>query len=128
YVSATKWVTELKVTRFDQDEGYWTPRGWSARGPIKTASRIDVPGDGDRVNAGDVVIAGVAWAPHRGIEQVEVRIGEGPWQQATLAVEPTIDSWRQWTVHWQAEPGEYSVSVRATDGTGEVQTAEQVYP
>ncbi len=128
YVSATKWVTELKVTRFDLDEGYWTPRGWSARGPIKTASRIDVPRDGQQVNAGVVVIAGVAWAPHRGIKRVEVRIGEGPWQEATLAVEPAIDSWRQWKLPWQAEPGEYAVSVRATDGAGELQTAEHAPP
>ncbi|NLG20085.1 MAG: molybdopterin-dependent oxidoreductase [Actinomycetales bacterium] len=128
YVSATKWVTELKVTRFDQDEGYWTPRGWSALGPIKTASRIDVPRPGERVPAGAVVIAGVAWAQHRGIRRVEVRIGDGDWQEATLAEEPTIDSWRQWMLTWQAEPGEYSVTVRATDGTGEVQTEERAYP
>ena len=128
YVSATKWVTELKVTRFDQDEGYWTPRGWSALGPIKTASRIDVPRPGDPVTAGEVVIAGVAWAQHRGIEKVEVRIGDAPWQEATLAEEPTIDSWRQWMLPWTAEPGEYAVSVRATDGAGEVQTQEHAYP
>ncbi|USQ75551.1 molybdopterin-dependent oxidoreductase [Ornithinimicrobium cryptoxanthini] len=127
YVSATKWVTELKVTRFDQDEGYWTPRGWSALGPIKTASRIDVP-RGESVNAGEVVIAGVAWAQHRGIDKVEVRIGDGDWQEAQLAAEPTIDSWRQWMLTWQAEPGEYAVSVRATDGTGEVQTDELANP
>lgn len=128
YVSATKWVTELKVTRFDQDEGYWTPRGWSALGPIKTASRIDVPRPGEPVGAGEVVIAGVAWAQHRGIERVEVRIGDGDWQEATLAEEPTIDSWRQWMLTWQAEPGEYAVSVRATDGSGEVQTEEHAMP
>nr|WP_109472106.1 molybdopterin-dependent oxidoreductase [Ornithinimicrobium cavernae] len=128
YVSATKWVTELKVTRFDQDEGYWTPRGWSALGPVKTASRIDVPRPGEPVAAGEVVIAGVAWAQHRGIDKVEVRIGDGDWQEATLAEEPTIDSWRQWMLTWPAEPGEYAVSVRATDGTGEVQTQERAMP
>ena len=128
YVSATKWVTELKVTRFDQDEGYWTPRGWSALGPVKTASRIDVPRRGEAVNAGEVVIAGVAWAQHRGIDKVEVRIGDGDWQEAELADEPTIDSWRQWMLTWSAEPGEYAVSVRATDGTGQVQTDELASP
>lgn len=128
YVSATKWVTELKVTRFDQDEGYWTPRGWSARGPIKTASRIDVPRPGESVNTGEVVIAGVAWAQHRGIDKVEVRIGDGDWQEAELALEPTIDSWRQWMFTWQAQPGKYPVTVRATDSTGEVQTKELADP
>jgi len=128
YVSATKWVTELKVTRFDQDEGYWTPRGWSALGPIKTASRIDVPRPGQQVNAGEGVIAGVAWAQHRGIDKVEVRIDSGDWQEATLAEEPTVDAWRQWKLAWPAEPGEHTIVVRATDGTGEVQTEELASP
>ncbi|MCC2592809.1 molybdopterin-dependent oxidoreductase [Tessaracoccus sp. OS52] len=121
YVSATKWVTELKVTTFAADEGYWTPRGWSALGPVKTAARIDVPKSGN-VSAGSVVLAGVAWAQHRGISRVEVRIGEGQWQETTLAAEPSIDSWRQWMFTWQADPGEYEIAVRATDGFGEVQT------
>ena len=80
------------------------------------------------VNAGEVVIAGVAWAQHRGIDKVEVRIGDGDWQEAELADEPTIDSWRQWMLTWSAEPGEYAVSVRATDGTGQVQTDELASP
>ena len=96
YVSATKWVVDLLVTRFDQDEGYWTPRGWSERGPVKTASRIDVPRQGSAVPAGAAVIAGVAWDQHIGIERVEVRVDQGPWQETELAAEPTVDSWRQW--------------------------------
>src|SRR5262249_37910038 len=98
YVSATKWVTEIKVTRFDQDEGYWTPRGWSALGPIKTESRIDVPG-GD-VKAGPTTIAGVAWAQHKGIEAVEVRVGDAAWREAKLAAVPGPDTWRQWQISW----------------------------
>ncbi len=85
YVSATKWVVDLKVTRFDRDEGYWTPRGWSALGPVKTESRFDVPRDLDKVKAGTVTLAGIAWAQNRGITGVEVRVGDGPWQAATLA-------------------------------------------
>src|SRR5262249_42464850 len=77
YVSATKWVVDLEVTRFDRAEGYWTPRGWSAMGPIKTESRIDVPNPGDDVRAGTVAVAGVAWAVHRGVKAVEVRIDNG---------------------------------------------------
>ncbi|PZU43236.1 MAG: oxidoreductase [Arsenicicoccus sp.] len=126
YVSATKWVTELKVTRFDADEGYWTPRGWSERGPIKTASRIDVPRSGGELEPdadGAVTLAGVAWAQHRGIERVEVQIDDGDWQEATLLEEPTIDSWRLWTYAWPgASSGEHQVRVRATDATGETQT------
>jgi len=128
YVSATKWVTELKVTRFADDEGYWTPRGWSERGPVKTESRIDVPRAGDRVSAGKVAVAGIAWAQHRGIRAVEVRVDDGPWQAARLADEPTIDSWRQWVLQWQAVKGSHTITVRATDAEGVVQTQMQAPP
>jgi DMSO/TMAO reductase YedYZ molybdopterin-dependent catalytic subunit len=128
YVSATKWVTTLKVTRFADDEGYWTPRGWSALGPVKTQSRIDVPRSGDRVRAGNVAVAGIAWAQHRGIKAVEVRVDQGPWQAARLAEEPTIDSWRQWVVQWRAVEGSHTITVRATDADGAVQTSTQAPP
>ncbi len=128
YVSATKWVTELKVTTFADDEGYWTPRGWSARGPVKTESRIDVPRSGDRVSAGAVALAGIAWAQHRGIKAVEVRVDGGPWQGARLAEEPTVDSWRQWVLPWQAVKGAHTITVRATDDEGVVQTQTEAPP
>ncbi|MGC5583332.1 molybdopterin-dependent oxidoreductase [Ornithinimicrobium sp. W1665] len=129
YVSATKWVTELKVTRFDADEGYWTPRGWAERGPIKTASRIDVPRSEARVRAGEVAVAGAAWAQQRGISAVEVRVDDGPWQQAELAAQPSDDAWRLWSWTWpDAAPGRHQLTVRATDGTGEVQTDRPAAP
>ena len=128
YVSATKWVTELKVTRFAADEGYWTPRGWSAKGPIKTASRIDVPKPGATVAAGTVAIAGVAWAQHRGISKVEVQVDNGAWQEATLAGEATVDAWRQWVLQWNASSGRHTVRVRATDASGETQTEREAPP
>ncbi|MCM3662197.1 molybdopterin-dependent oxidoreductase [Georgenia satyanarayanai] len=127
YVSATKWVVDLEVTSFAKDEGYWTPRGWSERGPIKTASRIDVPRRGP-IDAGRTVVAGVAWAQHRGISAVEVRVDDGEWRPATLAAEPTVDSWRMWMLEWDAEPGEHTLTVRATDGDGEVQTERLAPP
>jgi DMSO/TMAO reductase YedYZ molybdopterin-dependent catalytic subunit len=128
YVSATKWLTELKVTRFSADEGYWTPRGWSAMGPIKTASRIDVPRAGRGVKAGTVAVAGVAWAQHRGITKVEVQVDDGPWQPATLAAEATVDSWRQWVLMWAATPGTHQLRVRATDATGATQKEQPAPP
>jgi DMSO/TMAO reductase YedYZ molybdopterin-dependent catalytic subunit len=128
YVSATKWVVDLEVTRFDRAEGYWTPRGWSAMGPIKTESRIDVPNPGDDLRAGTVAVAGVAWAVHRGIDQVEVRVDDGPWETARLAVEPSIDTWRQWVYEWTATPGHHRLQVRATDGDGVVQTSTVAPP
>lgn len=118
YVSATKWVTELKVTRFADETAYWTDRGWSPQGPIKTQSRIEVPKPGASVPAGPVVVAGTAWAQHRGVTGVQVRVEQGSWSDATLADDGGIDTWRQWTWTWDAEPGEYQLYVRASDPQG----------
>ena len=126
YVSATKWVVDLEVTRFADARAYWTDRGWSAKGPIKTASRIEVPRGFDRVPAGQVAIGGTAWAQQRGITAVEVQVDDGDWAPATLATEGTIDTWRQWSFLWDATPGSHQLTVRATDATGEVQTADRV--
>jgi DMSO/TMAO reductase YedYZ molybdopterin-dependent catalytic subunit len=128
FVSATKWVVDIEVTRFDQFRAYWTDRGWSAQAPIKTASRIDVPRPGATVQSGEAVVAGVAWAQHRGISKVEVRVDGGRWERARLAGEPTNDSWRQWVWTWNAAPGRHQLQVRATDATGETQTAQVVPP
>jgi hypothetical protein len=128
YVSATKWVVDLEVTRFDQAEGYWTPRGWSAMGPIKTESRFDVPHQGSHVPAGTVAVAGVAWAVHRGVQKVEVRVDGGSWVPARLADDVSIDTWRQWVYEWPATKGKHRLEVRATDGTGAVQTSVNAPP
>ncbi|WP_232534011.1 molybdopterin-dependent oxidoreductase [Plantactinospora sp. KBS50] len=124
YVSACKWVTELALTSFADFDAYWVPRGWSAQGPIKTQSRIDTPRQGKRLAAGPVTVAGVAWAQHRGIRAVEVRVDEGPWQPATLAPVPSADTWVQWVWQWPATPGEHTLQVRATDAAGVAQTGE----
>ena len=123
YVSATKWLTELKVTTFAQDEGYWTPRGWSALGPVKTQSRIDVPRPGASVPASTVAVAGVAWAQHRGITGVQVRVDGGDWRNARLGTDATIDAWRQFVYEWPATPGTHTLTVRAIDATGTPETA-----
>ncbi|MGB8859084.1 MAG: sulfite oxidase, partial [Ilumatobacteraceae bacterium] len=123
YVSATKWLSKIELTTWDR-EGYWVPRGWAALGPIKTQSRIDVPRT-KKVPAGKQAIAGVAWAQFRGIEKVEVQIDDGEWQEATLGADVSDDAWRQWLLEWEPTPGLYLLRVRATDKTGETQTAEQ---
>ncbi|MFI6738049.1 molybdopterin-dependent oxidoreductase [Nonomuraea sp. NPDC050451] len=128
YVSATKWVVDIKVTRFDQDEAYWTPRGWAAKGPIKTQSRIDVPKSGDSLKAGRATIAGVAWAQHTGVDAVEVRVDQGQWRQARLAVVAGPDTWRQWSIDWDATAGEHTIQVRATDAAGRTQTEQEAPP
>lgn len=122
YVSAVKWLRSIELTTWDGFDGYWIPRGWSKEGPMKTASRIDVPERGATVDAGRVAVAGVAWAPTRGIERVEVRVDEGAWQQARLAGVANADTWVQWVFEWDATPGRHWLEVRAVDGTGEVQS------
>ncbi|MBB4917303.1 molybdopterin-dependent oxidoreductase [Streptosporangium saharense] len=128
YVSATKWVVDLKLTRFADERAYWTRRGWAERAPIKTASRIEVPKPFAEIPAGPVTVAGTAWAQHRGVAAVEVRVDGGPWRQADLAASAGPDTWRQWRTTWQATPGQHRIEVRATDATGHTQPAERVPP
>ena len=128
YVSATKWVTKLTLTTFARQKAYWTQRGYSAQAPIKTESRIDVPKPLSQVEAGRITVAGVAWAPAKGIAKVEVSADNGPWQKATLAASGGIDTWRQWMWGWDARPGLHNLRVRATDNSGATQTPQRAYP
>jgi len=128
YVSATKWVTKLTLTTFARQKAYWTQRGYSAQAPIKTESRIDVPKPLSQVKAGRITVAGVAWAPAKGIAKVEVSADNGPWQKATLAASGGIDTWRQWMWDWDARPGLHNLRVRATDNSGATQTPQRAYP
>lgn len=123
YVSATKWVVELQVTRFADHSAYWTERGWSSHGPVKVESRIDVPRAGANVKAGTVVVAGVAWHQHTGIQKVEVRVDGGAWNEAQLATAISADTWVQWKWEWDAPTGQHQLEVRATDAAGKTQTA-----
>ncbi len=127
YVSACKWITEIELTSFADFDAYWIRRGWSAEGPIKTQSRIDAPRNGAKVAAGNVTVAGVAWAQHRGITVVEVSTDAGAtWRQAELGGTVSADTWRQWTLPWKAAPGKHTLVVRAADTTGEVQSSREV--
>ncbi len=128
YVSATKWVTELQLTRFDDFDAYWVPRGYARMAPVKTLSRVDTPRGLQRIPAGKTPVAGVAWATHRDISKVEVRVDDGPWQAATLAVAGNLDTWRQWVFEWEATPGRHAITSRAFDGQGQPQTEERTAP
>ncbi|MFB8076694.1 sulfite oxidase [Streptomyces sp. NPDC056013] len=125
YVSACKWIEDIELTTFDAYDPYWVKRKWARRAPIKTQSRIDTPKPFARPTAGTVTVAGVAWAQHRGVTRVQVRVDDGPWQDADLAAQDTLDTWRQWSYRWQAAPGGHTLTVRATDGTGQVQTEQR---
>ncbi|MEO5723942.1 MAG: molybdopterin-dependent oxidoreductase [Ilumatobacteraceae bacterium] len=128
YVSGTKWLRKIEINRWSDAQGFWVPLGWSRDGPIKTQSRIDVPRRGDTVAAGAAKIAGVAWAQHRGVDTVEVRIDSGEWRPATLSQDAADDAWRQWVIDWDAVPGKHTLQVRATDKTGAVQVEKVTSP
>jgi DMSO/TMAO reductase YedYZ molybdopterin-dependent catalytic subunit len=128
YVSACKWITDIEVTTYASNVAYWAQRGWDQQAPIKTESRIDVPNGSSQLKPGMTPVAGVAWAQHKGIAAVEVRVDRGPWHAARLAAVPDIDSWRQWVWDWNATPGNHLIEARATDATGYTQTALQEPP
>ena len=126
YVSATKWLVDLEVTRFADFSAYWTERGWSEQGPVKLASRIDVPRGGASVSAGSVTVAGSAWRQLTGIEGVEVSLDGGSWLPMDLAGAPSNDTWVQWSGSLDVEAGKHELRVRAIDKTGATQTGVRV--
>ncbi|MFP5308092.1 MAG: molybdopterin-dependent oxidoreductase [Actinomycetes bacterium] len=128
YVSATKWLSEIELTTWEGFDGYWVPRGWAKEGPIKTQSRIDVPRADTRVVPGRQPVAGVAWAPTRGISRVEVQLDDRPWREAELTAPLSDDAWVQWRLDVDVPDGVHVLRVRATDGTGETQTEEVAEP
>ena len=128
YVSATKWLTTIGLTTLEAFNGYWVPLGWAKEAPILTQSRIDVPKSGSSLEAGAVAVAGVAWAPDRGISAVEVQVDEEPWTAAEISTPISDATWVQWLYRWNAIPGEHQLRVRATDGTGELQTEKVTRP
>ncbi len=129
YVSATKWLVSLEVTRFDRKQAYWTPRGYAEKAPIKLASRIEVPGPFAKLDKGQAAVAGTAWAQHTGVASVEVKVDDGPWDMAELGEAPSKDTWRQWKYSWQAQDaGNHYIYVRATDAEGRIQESMNHYP
>ncbi len=120
YVSATKWLSEIELTPWEGVDGYWIPRGWSKLGPVKTSSRIDRPRGG--ADPGIATLAGVAWAPTRGIRTVEVSLDGGDFEAATLVPPLAITTWVQWYLDVELTPGSHVARVRAIDGDGRVQS------
>jgi DMSO/TMAO reductase YedYZ molybdopterin-dependent catalytic subunit len=124
YVSATKWLREIELTTWEDFDGYWITRGWGKEGPIKTASRIDVPRRSTSIPAGPTAVAGVAWAPPRGVARVELQVDDQEWQECRLGDVASDNTWVQWLYEWDADPGDHVLTVRATDGTRATQTSE----
>ncbi|GHA96863.1 hypothetical protein GCM10010346_19540 [Streptomyces chryseus] len=125
HVSACKWIEDIELTTCADYDPYWVKRKWARKAPVKTQSRIDTPKPFARPKAGTVMVAGVAWAHHRGIERVEVRVDDGPWRPADLADQDTVDTGRQWSFPRKATLGGHTLTVRATGRTGTVQTGKR---
>jgi len=129
FISATKWLTRLTLTTYEDEQAYWTERDWATDAPIKISARIDTPRALEQLNPGETVVGGVAWCQQSGgVARVDVRIDGGPWQRATLGPDGGNDYWRQWFLRWDAEPGSHSIAARVTSGTGDVQTAARANP
>ena len=127
YVSAVKWIKRIEICTWDGNDGYWIPRGWSKKAPIKISSRIDVPRE-RKINSGINAIAGVAWAPLSGVKTVEVSFNSGPWEECNLGVSLSGESWTQWAYKWDAVPGRHEIKVRAIDNNGVVQSSSIASP
>ena len=127
YVSAVKWIKRIEICEWEGNNGYWIPRGWSKKAPIKIASRIDVPRE-RRVTAGNNAIAGVAWAPLSGVKSVEISVNSGAWEKCNLGISLSGESWTQWAYKWDAKPGKYDIRVRAVDNNGVIQSQNTVSP
>jgi DMSO/TMAO reductase YedYZ molybdopterin-dependent catalytic subunit len=124
-----KWLTEVELVDYDF-KGYWEAQGWDDVAVYQTLSRIDYP-DTDSIEAKPLYIGGIAFAGSRGIQKVEVSTDEGQtWAEAQLRKPLGPDTWVQWTYPWAPKPGVYRLQVRATDGTGALQTSQQAdtYP
>jgi hypothetical protein len=128
YVSATTGLAAIELTTLEAFDAYWIPLGWSKEAPILTQSRIDTPRGGSSVSPGPVAVAGVAWAPDRGIRAVEVQVDDDGWQPAELGAPISDATWVQFVYRWEASAGEHMLRVRATDGDGVVQTDERTRP
>ncbi len=136
YVSACKWLVDIEVTTFDEIDAYWIERGWAEEGPVKLMSRIDVPGNGDEVDAGTMRVGGVAWSQTIGISGVQYQLDGGAWTDCELGgtagpdAAPNDDTWVQWAATLDLDEGDHELLVRAIDKNGLVQTGveKDVFP
>lgn len=132
-----KWITEVDLVN-NIYEGYWQRKGWANNAEYRTSSSIVIPGESDvdfRFDIagassimldGTVPIAGIAFAGDRGVEKVEVSTDGGlNWTKASVKDPLSQYTWVLWSAQWNPPTaGEYRITVRATNKTGAVQTAQ----
>ena len=124
-----KWLTHIQLVG-SPHVGFWQQQGWNEQGIVQTMSRIDAPNDGSALRTGTVSIVGVAFAGARGITKVEVSTDSAKtWSEATLVPSLGPNTWTFWQYSWQPSRAmNYTIAVRATDGTGTVQTPRRTDP
>jgi len=119
-----KWITHIEAIGHP-GPGYWVDRGWSAEARPQIVSVVDTVAK-DHIAGGRVPIGGIAWAGDRGIQKVEVQVDGREWSEAVLRQPPLSGlTWVLWRYDWPVAPGRHTFSVRAADGTGALQVAEQ---
>jgi DMSO/TMAO reductase YedYZ molybdopterin-dependent catalytic subunit len=121
---SVKWLTRIELVDQPYNGGLYQSQGWSSA-PLETTSRINMPNG--QAKLGSVSVAGLAFAGIRSIQKVEVSADDGAtWHAATLLPPLSDQSWVFWTWTW-TPPGKgvYTLVVRATDGTGALQTETQ---
>ena len=120
-----RWLRRITLLESADTTSYWEKRGWAGEVPVKTTSRIDRP---QLVRPGEPFeLTGIAFAGKRGIAGVEVSLDDGAhWAACELVTGERPDVWSLWRYHWdRPTPGRHRLTVRSTDGTGELQTAKE---
>jgi DMSO/TMAO reductase YedYZ molybdopterin-dependent catalytic subunit/glyoxylase-like metal-dependent hydrolase (beta-lactamase superfamily II) len=132
-VASVKWLTEIEVIGSTFEGFFQTQRyfyesrrdGTTVREPVRlqrVRSVITEPAGEQEIARGDLVIRGVAWSGAAPIEKVQVSVGEGPWQNASLIGERRRHSWQWWELIARlSSPGRTSLRARATDLAGRTQ-------
>jgi DMSO/TMAO reductase YedYZ molybdopterin-dependent catalytic subunit len=125
-----KWITSVQLVNHDF-KGFWQQpdQGWSDPAPVNTMSRIDFPAAGNQALQ-KLDVSGIAFAGDRSISKVEVSTDGGKtWHEAYVRPPLSGTSWVVWGYVWTPPaPGKYKVMVRATDGTGKLQSARWTDP
>ncbi|NPV68576.1 MAG: molybdopterin-dependent oxidoreductase [Anaerolineae bacterium] len=121
-----KWITAIQVVA-DYEEGYWVRRGWDEVARMQTTAVIDTIAARALIEEGGrllVPVGGIAHAGARGISRVEVRVDDGPWEEARVRAPLSETTWVIWRYDWPFQEGQHIFAVRAYDGDGVMQESE----
>jgi DMSO/TMAO reductase YedYZ molybdopterin-dependent catalytic subunit len=125
-----KWLAGIRAMN-QEHVGWYEQRNWNKAGIVKTMSRIDVPANGAVLASGQQRVAGIAYAGDRGITKVEFSTDESrTWQPARL-LEPMAgkDAMVRWEGTFSVSQSQsLTITVRSTDGYGDVQTDDFQLP